>query len=83
MMLTVDCVQTHAAEAARWQMRARCEAVRSMITVGDVQGAVDAVCAVDASILKVSWGAALLEMGDVMPGVHVHAALRRHHLHDM
>jgi len=47
-------VQTQAAEAARWGMRTRCEAVRGMIAAGDVQGAMDAVCAVDASILKVS-----------------------------
>ena len=55
-MPSVNLVQTQAAEAARWGMRTRCEAVRSMITAGDVQGAMDAVCAVDASILKVCHG---------------------------
>ena len=56
-------VQAQAAEAARWEMRTRCEAVRRMITAGDVQGAMDAVRAVDASILKVSRRAVLPKIG--------------------
>ncbi len=57
-------------------MRTRCEAVRSMIAAGDVQGAMDAVCAVDASILKVSRTATRPDVGHTTtPALgYVHAA---------
>ena len=42
-----------AAEAEKWETRARCEAVRDMIDAGDVQGAMEAVATVDAAILEV------------------------------
>ncbi len=49
-----DCrTQTQAAEAEKWETRACCEAVRDMINAGDVQGAMEAVAAVDSSILQV------------------------------